>query len=280
MSNVIYKGSSTTANTDRNASPQIWADCPRDSIRAGTVDGFYIDDDFAHGGLITSPTTEAALVGVNYNGFGSSGAAHTFGTGLGGELVMTEATDNEAIYTLTKTHPFQISSLLGTLWYEARVKISNVALDTMGFICGFWDDVATSVVVPLSTADPPIMATTGNFVGFRVPEEDTGVVQTCYDADDAGQTVDAEVVVQAAVHTMVADTYVKLGMKFDPAAGKLRYYINGVEQTSTVTVPNATGTTFPADAKLGLLAGHRNGDATPNSGITTIDWWKCYQVSV
>ncbi len=263
-------GNGLTADTGRSHSQSLWGNCPLLDIRNGVVPGIIAEDDFLVGGLITSPTTEAALIGIPYIGFGSSGATITYAAEQGGAVVCTEATDNEACYFKNKIPAFQISSNKGRLWFEARVKVSAITDNQIGFLCGLMDDTAMTVIVPLSTANPPIFATTGNFVGFWGREEDAGAVRSTYVADG----VDS-VVVQAGVHQFVADTYVKLGMRFDPNDAKLRFFVNGVEQTSTKTVPNATGTDFPADVMLNFMFGHRLGGST--SSLSTCDWFRVVQ---
>lgn len=268
---VRYRANFAAADTNRLKSPNIWSDCPEVQIREGSIGGMYSDWDFVDGGLITSPTTEAALVGLPLIGFGSSGATVTYGDEQGGTLVLTEATDNEAVYVKNKPGAFQISSLKGKFWFEARIKVNAITDNQIGFLLGMFDDVAMTVVVPLSTANPPILATTGNFVGFWGREEDAGMVHTEYKAD--GVTT---VVVQESVHQFVADTYVKLGMKFDPKDAYLRFYVNNVEQSSKKLIPNATGTDFPADVRLNWMFGQRLGAST--SSLTTCDWIKVYQL--
>ena len=275
MSNSVqYKGSQTggLSDTSRGPSPSIWADCPWENLRSGHTDGVTIWDDFTDGGLITSPTTEAALVGIPYSGFGSSGATITHGDQAGGTVVLTEATDNEAVYLKSESHPFQISSHLKKLWFEGRVKVNAITDDQIGFLFGLFDTTPMTVIVPLSTANPPIFATTGNFVGFRGPEEDAGGVDSTYVADGV-----TEVVVGALVHQFVADTYVKFGMVFDPADGnKLSFFVNGVKTADQKVIPNATGTDFPADVRLAPIVGHRLGAST--SSLTTLDWWRGAQL--
>lgn len=278
--NKIDFKKTTTADTNRGPSPNIWADCPVLEMIENPGRGMYFFDDFTGPtGLITSPTTEAALVGALYNGFGSSGATITQGTALGGSIILTEATDNEAVYLASKARCFQISSALGKLWFEARVKVSAITDDQIGFLLGLFDDTAITVIVPLSTANPPIFATTGNFVGFWGREQDAGAVMSTYVADGV-----TSVSVQATVHTFVADTYVKLGMKFDPDGfgegdgAKLSFYVNNVRQTTSKVIPDNTGTDFPADVRLSPLVGHRLGGST--SSLTTMDWWRCAQLYV
>jgi hypothetical protein len=264
--NTIVPSRTPTVDSDRRCSPSIWGDCPWEDIvnPRSPVDGVYIADDFAQGGLITSPTTEAALVGIPYSGFGSSGATITHGDAQGGTVVLTEATDNEAVYMKAETHPFQLSSALGKFWFEARVKVSAITDNQIGFILGLMDTTAMTVIVPLSTTNPPVLSAC-NFVGFWGPEEDAGSVNSSYIADGV-----TPVDLQEGVHQFVADTYVKLGMKVK-SDGRLYFYVNGVEQTTSKLLPNATGTDFPADVRLAPIVGHRLGAGT--SSLTTIDWW-------
>lgn len=276
--NTVFHQENLAANTSANPSPAIWARFPTETVAQDPSKGYHLFERFLHGGLITSPTTEAALVGLPYNGFGSSGATITYNnaTAAPGGIILTEATDNEAVFFIQKTKPVQISANLGLMCFEARVKISNIT--TMNLVVGLWDDVTVTVDIPLSSANPPVTATTGNLVGFFMREAGAAV-DTMYYADDSGSTVDDETVVQAGVHTMVADTYVKLGMVFEPLNGnKLSYWVNGVRQTSTVTVPDATGTTFPADRQLGVLIGHKQGATA--ACLTTINWFRLGQLYV
>lgn len=275
MLNTIDFTLNGSTDSSRGPSDSIWGDYPALEIAANPGKGMHLFDDFVGpAGLITSPTTEAALVGLPYSGFGSSGATITAGTALGGEIILTEATDNEGVYLQSKARAFQISASTGKFWFEARVKVSAITNNQIGFLLGMFDDTAVTIIVPLSTANPPIFATTGNFVGFWGREEDAGAVRTTYVADGV-----TSVVVQAAVHQFVADTYVKLGMKFEPAEqNKLSFFVNGVKQSSTKTVPSNTGTDFPADVRLSPIIGHRLGAST--SSLTTLDWWRAAQLFV
>ncbi len=277
MKNNVQFTRNREAVTDRGPSPAIWDDCPVLEFLEDPGKGFVHHDDFAGpSGVITSPTTEAALVGIPYNGFGSANSTVTFSNEHGGAIVVTEATDNEAVYIRAKSGALQISADKQKAWFEARVKVNAITDNQIGFILGLWDDVELSVVVPLSTANPPIMASTGNFVGFWGREEDAGAVGTTWKSD--GNAGAGGLVVQSAVHQFVADTYVKLGMKYDPQGfGRglgplLQFYVNNVVQTSYVVVPTNIGTGFPADVRLTPLFGQRLGGST--SSLSTMDWWR------
>lgn len=274
MGYVKY-GSNFNADTLRRRSFSLWNDSGLDKYREGAIGGVWDGDDFTMGGPITAVTTDAHLIGIPYYGFNSSGGTHTYADVQGGALVVTEATDNEASYVRKASWPFQISALLGDLTFEARVKVSAITDNQIGFIMGLWDNTACSVIVPLSTANPPVMATTGNFVGFWGPEEDAGGVDAIYKADGV-----TEVVVQALAHQFVADTYVKLGFKVrrnwkGTGVPRIGFFVNGVELAGTKQIPDATGTDFPADVRMNFMFGHRLGAST--SSLTTCDWWECFQ---
>lgn len=272
----------TSPDTSRCLSQALWKfgeGCPSyDELDNGPRSGVWIYDDFTQGGIVTSPTTEASLGGGwRYAGFGSSGSTITLADATGGAMVLTEATDNEGVAIKAESHPFQISSLLGALWFEARVKVSKITDDHLNMFVGLMDTTALSVNVPLSSANPPVL-TGCNFVGFLMKEADAGAVTSTYIADGV-----TPVDVQSTVHQFVADTYVKLGMSFQPnykgtGVAKLAFFVNGTEQSSTKTVPNATGTDFPADVRLAPVFGQHLGNGS--SALSTIDWWKCVQIDV
>lgn len=257
-------------NTGRGPSPGLWHDCDWVEIGRDPNKGVLFWDDFLNIGPITSPTTEAHLVGAPYIGFGSTGATITQADVQFGAIALTEATDNEAVYMKIETCPLQISANLGDLWFEARCKVNAITDNQIGFIVGLMDTTAMTVIVPLSTANPPVLSAC-NFVGFHGAEEDAGAVKTAYIADGV-----APVAVQSTVHQFVADTYAKFGMRFTRRNNTLSFFVNGVAQTSTKVVPDNTGTDFPADVRLSPVVGHRLGAGT--SSITTIDWWRFAQL--
>lgn len=288
-----------TALSGFAVSPNIWHDCPWLEILNGEVAGHlqYFGGGLTPHGLITSPTTEAAYIGYPASGFGSSGSTVTTFSAPGGGIVLTEATDNEGNYIRASNCPFLITKLGGKLWFEMRIKQNQgavtagtaIAANVMNWIGGLWSDVTTTAAIPLSAANPPIMATTGDFVGFRMPEAGAGVVQSCYDTNDADQTVDAEVVVQASVATMTHGTFINLGMMFDPkdvdrinttspGSATLSFFVNNLRCTGFKTIPDATATDFPATKQLGLMAGQLLGAST--STLFTIQWMRCAQLGV
>lgn len=263
---VQYKGSAT-ADTNSIPSESIWADCPWALIQE-TGNGYTFWDDFIAGGLTPTITT---TVGVPpYTMFGSSGATVTYaGDVRGGAIVLTEATDNEAVNIVTESLPFQISENLGKLWFEARIKVSTITTNEQAWFVGLAGAMTQSATVPLTAAGALADI---NLVGFHKPEANTTAFDASYKAD--GVTA---VEVNSDIGTLAVDTFVKLGMVFDPDdSNKLKFYINGVEQASTKTIPDDTGTDFPADVQLGLCVAKVMANSAEET--LTMDWWRCAQL--
>lgn len=245
---------------------EFWNDCPLSAMAFDPSAGYVMKDDFVDVGL--SPTITTIISGQGrYLLFGSSGATIAPDGALGGGLTLTEATDNEAVSITTKQTPFQITSGAGNLWFEARIKTSTITTAEQAFMVGLMDSTPQTATVPL-TATGTIADI--NFVGFHKQEANTTALDTSYKAN--GVTA---VEVNSDVGTLAAGTYIKLGFRFDTSNNLLTYYINGVAQAASKTIPNATGTDFPADVTLApviamLLA---------NSAAETItaDWWVCAQ---
>ncbi len=256
----------SVAATARLPSPNIWGDCPLESIRNGRISGIIFEDDFVKGFITPTITT---LINVDgYSCFGSAGATITWDDASGGAIVLTEATDNEAISISTEQHPFWLNSSKGDLWFEARLKTSTITTLQQAFVLGLMDTTAQTAVVPI-TATGAIADL--NFVGFHKPEANT----TAFDASYKANGVTA-VEVNSDIGTLVADTYVKLGMKYKARDKKLAFYVNNAKQTTTKTLGAAAGTDFPDDIGLAPVLAQVLGASASNT--LTMDWWRCVQL--
>lgn len=254
---------SFTANTSRYPSPAIWSKLEALDERPGRVIGFF--DDFAHR-TFTLPTTEGNY--SPYKGFSSSGATITDGDEVGGSIVLTEATNNESIAIAQANTPFQIINTGGMLGFEARIKTSSVADTAHNTIIGLADARTLIVGDPIDTAG--VLISTLNFVGFQRVEADGNAMDTTF--QENGET---QVVVQADAVTLVADTYVKVGFLFEPAAKLLTFFVNGVPATTTKAISDTAGSAFPNDVRLGVIFAHMAAATSP--GTQTMDWWGCKQ---
>jgi hypothetical protein len=247
---------------------EFWNDCPLNAIMTDPGAGYMMSDGFEDLGLAGTITTIISDAGVGrYLAFGSAGATITPDAALGGGVVITEATDNESISITTKQTPFQITSGAGSLWFECRIKTSTITTAEQAWLVGLMDATAQTATVPI-TATGTIADI--NMVGFHHQEANTTAFDTTYKAN----TVTA-VEVNSDVGTLVAGTYVKLGMKFDTRNNLLSFYIDGVKQAGTKTIPNATGTDFPADVLLAPVIAMTLANSAEET--ITMDWWKCVQ---
>lgn len=246
----------------------FWSDCPLSAIMHDPGAGYMISDGFEDVGLSGTITTIISSAGIGrYLVFGSAGATITPDAALGGGIVITEATDNESVSITTKQSPFQITSGAGSLWFEARVKTSTITTAEQAWIVGLMDNTAQTATVPI-TATGAIADI--NMVGFHHPEANTTAFDASYKAD--GVTA---VEVNSNIGTLVAGTYVKLGMKFDTTTNLLSFYVNGVQQATSKLIPNATGTDFPADSLLSPVIAMTLANSAAET--LTMDWWKIVQ---
>lgn len=258
MSNYVQYQDPT--DTSASPSPVIWGDCPTNEIIA-TGNGVYMMEDFISGGDIMA---DAGPVGV----FLDAGSTIVYSDEVNGAIVATHDGDaaDDSI-TIFGAPAFQISQTSGNLWFEARVKFSTAAADQAGFFVGLTDATAPSEIIPLTAASA---LSDHNTVGFHKPEENSTAFDTSYKAN--GVTA---VEVNSNVGALVADTYVKLGMKFVTASNVLEFYIDGVKQSGTKTIPAAAGTDFPNDVALKFAMTIVTEAAAANT--LTCDWIRIAQ---
>jgi len=266
MNVTQYKGASI-ADTSRGSSPSIWADCPWLEIVAGIKDGIALFDDFLNGPRVAAGA-EAAY--GSYRGFADTGGLVADGAEWGGTLNLSSDGDNEGASFRTSVAPFQIDRGQGKFWFEARVKSSTITDTKHGIILGLMADNVLTAIVPIA-ADGTIADV--DIVGFHRLEGDGDYFDTVYKA--GGVTA---VTVKADAAVIAADTYVKLGMLFNPADNVLSFYRNGVKLADSKTIPEADGTDFPNDVRLGLVIAVLNATgSTP--GSAEIDWWRAAQLA-
>lgn len=262
------------AQTDNDWSPGVWYDCPYFAIKDGELPGAVFDFDFDT--LPKTPATTEGNFGL-FTQFSDAGGFINAGTGVGGEWVIGSDGDNEGASIRSRSTPFKIIRTGKKLWFEARVKTSTVADSKNGFLLGLIQDVAFTATMPITAAGA--IADT-NLVGFRKDEADGDQIDCVYKADGVtAVTVQADALPTA----LVADTYVKLGMVFEPSispfvqdptnAGTTKYnltfLVNGIK-VATKQIPAAAGTDFPNDVSMGFFFACLNATAS-TPGDNTID---------
>ena len=269
---VQMKNNLGDADTGRGPSPAIWGDCPILSILEGSMPGMALIDDFDKGGLVTSPTTSAALVGLPYSGFGDTGSTITYSDELGGGVkLLTDGTQHDATSLFSLTHCFQVGLTKGPLWFEARIKPSNITSTGLGWFVGLADSTAKDGDVPLTDTAGALADL--NLIGFHSLDTDTGDVKPCYKADGV-TAVDTETVADAAA----AATYIKLGFKKSDT-GLITWFINNLAQAETYQVLEdspSLDTAFPCDVALAPLLTLKVGALTGEQTLI-MDWWRVVQ---
>jgi len=267
-----YKGgSSGVTDTTRGPSVSVWSDCPVDDILTGFVDGVILFDDFLNGPRVAAGA-EASYAGYGggYRGFADTGGLVQDGGEWGGTLNLSSDGDNEGASFRTSVAPFQIARGQGKLWFECRIKTSDISDTKHGIFVGLMADNALTATVPITAAGAIADV---NIVGFHRLEGDGDQFDTIYKADGVTQ-----VTVGSDAASVAADTYVKLGMIFDPKNNQLSFWRNGVKLANTYTVVAAAGTDFPNDVRLGLVVAVLNATAS-SPGSAEIDWWRCAQLA-
>lgn len=268
---VAYKNN-FTADTRRGPSLNIWGNFPWWEIERGIKGGVLFKDDFDTSGF-TVPTTEGQI-GPWYKAFTSTGGTIKAATPVrGGVVTLGSDGDDEGASIATVGCPFQIVAADGMFCMETRIKVSSIAVTLCDVFVGLCELVTLTATVPI-TATAGAMADK-NFVGFMRPGTSTAgdgsIVRTTYKADGITAVTVADYASQ-----FVADTFIKLGMKFDPKDNILRFFINGVEQATTKTIPASAGTDFPSDTLMGPMFAVLN--TAVNTSLITMDWWRFGQV--
>lgn len=299
MPDIPYRGNlgSNTANTGSQPSPYIWSPLVSiiDEIRRQEREGYQLWETFDKFKASSNVNAAEALWADGWNVFGDNGATVALSnsalvpaTGTApafGVVTIGSDGDNEGASIRQVQSPFRIVGPNATgasrgpnVALEARVLSSTITTAKHGFFCGLIEDVASSAIIPLTAAGA---IADKNMVGFHRPEAtDTptsgdlaSAVNCMYKADG----VTAVKVLQAA-KTMVAATYVKLGMVYTNIDSTLRYYADGVllstsSGAATKAIPAAAGTDFPNDINLGFIFSVLNATGT-TPGTSAIDWVK------
>lgn len=256
--------------TSRGPSQNLWKDAPDIAyLMNQPTAGWYIWDDFCGFRTATNVGAAEAYWANGFTLFGDATAdVSSESDERGGVITIDTDADNESVAIGSMVTPFQIDQNLGDLWFEARIKTSTIADTKHGFFLGLADSTALANAVPLTTADALADL---NLVGFWRREADGDYVDTVYKAD--GVTA---VTVKADAQVLVADTFIKLGMRYDAIGQVLKFYVNGTALADSKDIPAADGTDFPNDVRLRFVFALQAAAASP--GSASIDWVRCIQV--
>lgn len=275
---VTMKGNLGSEQTTRVPSPAIWGDCPWEEIANGMRSGILFWDDF-----VNQPTWTAGTgTTLKYSYYGDTGvtinAIETYDESGGVLEICNNDADNDEGSIQCYGAPFEISDTAGAdfkLWFEARLKKAAITDNSLAFFVGLSEE-------GLAAADT-LVDNTGvmadkDYIGFDV-EHDAGE-ELNFGYNLSGATAVEKI---AALDTLVADTYVKVGFVYDPLADtakRIKVFLNGIEQSTYVTATNiatASGSAFPDGEELAPLLATKVGTAAESA--LHMDWWRCCQLS-
>lgn len=167
--------------------------------------------------------------------------------------------------------PFKLTSDLA---FECRIAASEITAAKTSLFVGL--SQAGAAVTDKCFADSTgAFATDYDFIGFQKLLAEGGAVDAMYAVDgnniDGTDNTDLD-----TVHTLVANTFVKLGFRYRHHPRKLTYFVNGVEVAS-VGKTALDAATFPDENFLTptFVIKDVAGDDSVNYFI---DWWACAQL--
>lgn len=170
----------------------------------------------------------------------------------------------------------QISDTAGSDFltaFECRVKVSSVTDGQLALSVGLLGPGQNDGDIVADTTGIP--NTSDHGIGFNIKADDGDAIDFWYEA--ASQTR-VDKIEGVAVPT--ADTFVKLGFLYDPAAPaskRIKVFVDNVEQSTYVTATDIATATFP-DAEPLVPTFGMKGIAGSVALEFAIDWWALGQV--
>ena len=266
-----YKVNADAAG-DRGPSPLIWESCPVLEYLINPAKGFYFFDDFTHTFNLAAGAGSAGQLG-NWSYYGDNDAeaeAIIQTDDSKGELKIVDGgagADNNAMFIClgpnTGGYIKLDSDTKKAFWFEARIKAELITDAQNGIFCGFMEEalLGSDTII----ADGGTMADK-DYVGFWRLEGDGDKLDVIHNVSTGGHTV-----LSADAVTLVADTYVKVGMKLDAGDATLKFYADGVYLCSV----ELDAANFPDAEELCFYFGCKAGENADNSA--SIDWVRIAQ---
>lgn len=259
------------AGGSNQPSPSIWKDCLGEEMNeVGT--GYYKHFDFNGSPLVNTTITSALLARLNVaDGLSNDGDDDTVLTQKSGEIggyldIETDGDDNDAFAMFTEPLGAMVLNSGNKFWFEARFEVG--ALADQGVFIGLAEKAALSRDIVADNCGALIGE---SLIGFQILADDTDGADAVFKLDN-GTVVEmkSDVTQASALSTtfhLVADTEVKLGMKFD-GKDQIQIFVNGTK-VSTYTI---TPSTFPKGVNFGGIIAVKTGTAAAQS--ISVDWFR------
>ena len=254
---------------DRQPSRDIWRDCPYLALTYNPGRGFHYMDDFR-----TSPTTLAA--GQSAAVIANTGGRYQGLTAVNATIASLEDAIGIVRMNVTTTeHTHAILSAFGgtdntplsidsnkPYWFEGRYRTNAVTTAQRGIFIGLGEKGllhATNLMANTTMA----LSDSEKTIGFNALQADTTVLRAQSSEDDEYNEVGQS--------TIAADTWFKVGLKFD--GSNLRFYFNGQQVGRAIA---STDDAYPADETLALYMAIKRRDAGDNNRLDC-DWIRAAQ---
>lgn len=193
-------------------------------------------------------------------------------TGIGLWQMFNTADNDEAILAFGNAvdAPFKLDGR--DLVFECRLKCATIAVNQYGLFVGLAElgAQATTEVIHSDNA----IDNTFDLCGFQHLEAETTAIDAMYQVGGVTKVDGAVTTKLDTIGTLVASTYIKLGMQYQANPRKLSWWVDGVEKAS-LTATELAAANFPEDNFLTpmiVLASGGTDDYT-----TVVDWWACAQ---
>ena len=224
------------------------------SLPASTAGGKYVlleADDKASFAIL--PSEDTGVLRLAMTGDDNEEANLLFG---GGEGVVGAITEGSGIKT----------------YFEARIRVNSVADDEIAIYCGLAEEGMTGA--NMQTDDTGVLSAK-DYCLFRSLHVNSGVAGTNAILGAAFNTDSGtEVEKIASAYTLVADTWVKVGLYHD-GESKIQYFIDGVPNAAE---SDPSDTTFPDGEELSFALGAKLGS---DASVTLdCDWWRAARVDM
>lgn len=238
---MSFTGGVTPPASVRGVSEKILNKLSYEKAQLYGRDGYTYFNDFLTGaaGLTTSAGT-----GCTVTGNAQAGGAI--------RISMDGTANDEASFgpadAGSAPYAFGITSSLGKVAYEIRLRKSLITNNSLAFVAGLG---AAGLVADNTLADSTGALADTNFVGFQVLNAAGATVNFVWRA--SGQTLQTGI---SGVATLTAATYVSLGFVYDPTdvpAKRIRVFVNGVENATGITSTQMAAATFPSAVQLNPL---------------------------
>ena len=264
---MAFTGGITPPASVRGVSEAILKNLSFEKANQYGRDGYTYFNDFLAG--------IAALVTHAGTGCTVTGTPDLAGGGV--RISMDGTANDEANWGVAdaSSAPYAINtaSNAGRVAFEIRLKKSLVTNNSLAFVAGLGKK---GLVADALLADSTGALADVDFIGFQVLNAAGGTVNFVY--RKTGQSL---VTAIAAVATLTADTFVRLGFVYDPRAEtskRIRVYVNGTESTTYVTGTNIAAATFPLAVALNPVVGALVGSGAAAATLDT-DWLFVHQES-